>query len=198
MKRLSTLKKIAMAGAAVLMATTIAVILTATAGAAAGNVSVSGTNNAKISVSISDLTANFGTFDPTGSVSGGDEVDDTLTSTSGNQGVCLLWEAVGSSGVEVKVHSNKPWTGSVAATENGGTSSSLTLDNGDFRYHSSAPGSYGACNTGGTAFVTDGTSFEGSGNRGVSTYNHYYSLTVDWDDVPGTFSSTVTYTATQS
>jgi hypothetical protein len=198
MKRLSTLKKIAIIGTTALMATIIAVILTATAGAASGNVNVSGTNNAKISVSISDLTADFGTFDPTGSISSGDEVDDSLTSSSGNQGVCLLWSALGATGVEVRVHSNKPWTGTLAATENGGTSTSLTLANGDFRYHTSAPVNYSACNTGGTAFSTGGATFEADGARGVSTYNHYYSLTVDWDDVPGTFSSTVTYTATQS
>lgn len=198
MKRLSRIKKIAIAGAAILTAVVMTVLLVAPTGAVSGNVAATGTNNEKITVSISDLSADFGTFDPTGSLSGGDEVDDSLSSSAGNQGVCLLWNTSGGDGLEVKVKSNKAWTGTVNASENSGTSTTLTLANGDFRYHTSTPASYSACSSSGAAFSTSPAQFEDNGSLGASTYTYYYSLTVDWDDVPGTFTSTVTYSVSQS
>jgi hypothetical protein len=33
--------------------------------------------------------------------------------------------------------------------------------------------------------------------KGVNSYTHFYSLRVDWNDDPGTFSSTITYEVTQ-
>ena len=100
--------------------------------------------------------------------------------------------------MNVTVKSNKVWNGTVVATENAGTSASLTIASGALRHvESTEPTTYAAC-SGGTAFTTTAGTWKSSVAKGSNTYTMYYCLRVDWDDDPGSFSSSVTYTATQA
>jgi hypothetical protein len=92
------------------------------------------------------------------------------------------------------VKSNLTWDGTVAATENGGTSTSISIASGALRYATTAPGSYAAA-AGATALTTSADNPSGwlGHARGVSTFHYYYVLRVDWNDDLGSFSSTVTY-----
>jgi hypothetical protein len=147
---------------------------------------------------VSDSTADFGTnLDPEGPNSNsGDSVLDYQSSV-GNQGSYYVWRASGS-GLTVTVKSNQPWNGTVAASENSGTATSMSVASGVLRYtEGSEPASYGACASG-TAFTTIATSWKGSIAEGIQVYAHYYCLRVDWDDDTGTFISTVTYSVTQA
>ena len=174
----------------------VLVMNTSLAGAVTGGVTASGTNNAKITISIADATADFGTnLDPAGTASdSGDTVAD-VQGSSGDQGSYYVWK---SGGMDVTVKSNKVWNGTLAATENGGTSSSITIASGALRYaESTEPSSYTDCSSS-TAFATTSSSWKSAVSAGVSPYTHYYCLRVDWVDDPGTFVSTLTYAVTQS
>ena len=162
-----------------------------------GGVSASGTNNAKITVTIADGTSDFGTnLDPEGTDSNSSDTVADQQGSTGNQGSYYVWSAAGS-GLSVEVKSNKVWSGTVEASENAGTSTSMSISGGVMTYAESAPASYSDCSSA-TAFTTTAASWKTSVAKGKNTYTHYYCLRVDWDDDPGTFSSSVTYTATQS
>ncbi|MFQ5875704.1 MAG: hypothetical protein ACE5JL_18150, partial [Dehalococcoidia bacterium] len=150
-----------------------------------------------ITIVISDDSAAFGTnLDPEGPNSNsGDSVLDYQSSV-GNQGSYYVWRASGS-GLTVTVKSNRPWDGTVAASENSGTATSMSIASGVLRYaEGSEPTSYSACAPA-TAFTTASSPWKSSIPEGIQIYAHYYCLRVDWDDDPGDFISTVTYTVTQ-
>ena len=160
------------------------------AGAEVGGVTASGTNNAKITVTIADAFADFGSnLDPSG-------IDSNSSDTALDyQGSFYVWK---SGGMAVSVKSNKVWNGTVQAAENIGTSTSMSIASGVLTYvESSAPTTYAACSAG-TAFATTASTWKSSVAKGSSAYTVYYCLRVDWDDDPGTFSSSITYTATQA
>jgi hypothetical protein len=113
--------------------------------------------------------------------------------TTGNQGSYYVWKSSGS-GLTVTVKSNKVWNGTIAASENSGTASSMTIASGVLRYDSTAPTSYDQA-AADTAFTTDAAIWQTGHAKGTSEFTFYYSLRVDWDDDPGTFASTVTYSA---
>jgi len=155
----------------------------------------SGTNIAKITVSVDDTSATFGTnLDPSGTDSNSIDTVLDYQGSSGNQGSYYMWSV---SGVAVAVKSNKVWNGTLSATENGGTATSMTVLSGVLKYSEGVePNSYINCGLS-TSFTTAPASWKASVAKGKYTYIHYYCLRVDWDDDPGTFSSTVTYTVTQ-
>ena len=168
------------------------------ADAETGGVSASGTNNAKLTVTIADPSSDFGAnLDPTGTDStSGDSVLDYQGST-GNQGSQYVWKAAGS-GLTIDVASNKVWNGTAEATENAGTSASMTIASGVMKYvETTEPTSYSDCDAG-TAFATTAATWKSSIAKGKSTFTYYYCMRVDWTDDPGTFSSSITYTATQA
>ncbi|MFN0073500.1 MAG: hypothetical protein ACKVVP_18620 [Chloroflexota bacterium] len=158
-----------------------------------GTVTVTGTNNAVITITITDTTAAYGTsLQPDGSGTGG-EIS-SVTGSSGNQGAYYIWTP--SSVPNVSVKSNAAWSGTVDASANGGTSTSMSIASGVLRWCTAVPGGYAAA-AACTSFATTAQSWVASGALGTNTYTHYYGLRVDWNDTIGTFSSTVTYSVTQ-
>ena len=164
------------------------------AGAVTEAVTASGTNNAKITIAISDATAAFGTtLTPDGVASDSSDTVDAYTDAT--NGSYYKWSAAGS-GVGITVKSNKVWDGTIEASENAGTSGDITVAGGSLKWAESDCASYAACDST-TAFETSPASWKSSVAKGVNSYNQWYSLRVRWTDDPGTFSSTVTYTVTQ-
>ena len=154
-----------------------------------GTVTVSGTNTAKMTISIGDTSAAYGTsLGPDGSGTGG-EIS-SVTGSSGNQGAYYIWTPA--TVPNVTVRSNTVWNGTVSATETTGTSTSMTIASGVLRRCTAVPASYtaaAAC----TAFTTTASNWASNVASGISTYTHYFTLRVDWNDTTGTFASTVTY-----
>ena len=176
----------------------LAIMSAGVAGAATGGVSASGTNNAKITVTITDAGSDFGSnLDPEGTNSASTDTVLDYQGSTGNQGSYYVWKAAGA-GVNVEVKSNKVWNGTVEATENGGTATSMTVASGVLKYaETTEPTTYSACDSG-TAFATTAATWKSSVAKGANTYTYFYCLRVDWSDDVGTFSSSVTYTATQA
>ena len=149
-----------------------------------------------VSIVVSDSSADFGTdLTPQGQDSNSSDVVTDLQGTVGNQGSYYAWEASGGAGVSITVKSNKTWNGTVDASENSGTSSTMPIDSGVLRHSESVPGSYSAC--AGTMAFTTSVTWQSNVGAGTNTYTYYYCLRVDWDDDPGTFASTVTYSVSQ-
>jgi hypothetical protein len=191
------MKKVLIALTAGVVVAVVAVATVIPAMAVSGNVTVSGTNNAKITISVEDTSAAFGTnLDPSGPDSNSSDSVVDFQGTTGNQGSYYVWKA-GGSGNTITVKSNKSWNGTVAASENTGTSTSMTVASGAMRYAEAVvPTSYSDA-AGGVAFQTTGQAWKSSVAKGVNSYTHFYSLRVDWNDDPGTFASTITYEVTQ-
>jgi hypothetical protein len=184
---------------AALAAALALVVASAPASADTGTVTVTATNNAKITMTIGSATANFGTaLDPTGAGTGG-QVGATAPSGTGDQGVYYVWSP---GGALVTVKSNKTWNGYAYASENSGSATSLSIASGALRFDTSAPTAYSAASAA-SAFAIAPSTLPTTGNwqtnhaNGTSSFSYDYLLRVDWTDDPGTFSSTVTYTATQ-
>lgn len=125
---------------------------------------------------------------------------------NGNAGAFYVRHgAAGNFAVSVTIESTDPYTGSVSATENTGTAG-MKIANNDLRWSLGDMGSLAAAQ-GGTPFTTaaDGTVFDDASScasgapkqQGQCTFSFDYSLLVSWTDAPGTFSSVVTYSATQ-
>ena len=168
-----------------------------TAEAEQGVISVSAANAGSFTMTISDATAEFGTnLDPDCTASNStDSVLGYLGST-GDEGCGYVWRSAGA-GVNIEVLSNSTWNGWVDATENGGTSG-LTIASGSLRWvEDTEPTTYAAC-TSATAFTTSASVWKSSIGGGKKKYDYFYCLMVDWDKTPGTFSSTVTYLASQA
>ena len=183
---------------ALLLAAVLLFTPLSTASAETQVIVASGTNVAKITVSIDDTSAAFGTnLDPGGTNSNSIDTVVDYQGAFGNQGSYYVWGASGS-GATIAVKSNKVWSGTLDATENGGTASSMTILSGVLKYSEDvAPNSYATCGLA-TALTTAPASWKSSVAKGKYSYSHYYCLRVDWDDDPGTFSSTITYTVTQA
>jgi hypothetical protein len=192
MNMLRTLRVRRLQSLAVALGLSAAMLSMGTAGAADGIVTVTGTNTARLSITISDPTAAFGAnLGPDGSNTGG-EIS-SVTSTNGNEGAYYIWSPESSPLISIK--SNQEWDGTVAASENSGSATSISVASGALRYGTSVPADY-ATAAGGTAFQETGVAPDATWNnhaRGVSTFHYYYFLRVDWTDDLGTFNSTVTY-----
>ena len=151
-----------------------------------------------INISISDTSAEFGTnLVPTAVSSNSSDTVAAYAGSVGNQGTYYVWLSQSSTGVSVTVKSNLSWSATTAASENSGTSPSMTVASGVWRYSEGAlPTSYSDC-SGATALTTTTDIWKSSVPPGVSPHVHYYCLRVDWIDDPGTFISTITYEVTQ-
>ena len=169
-------------------------LLVSSVHAQTGAVSASGTLNAKITITLTDPTMALGTPDPTcegltdGSTSGEFTV---YNGTTGNQGCAYVW-----GGLQVRVKSNRAWTGTINGGD-GSPTSGVKVTDGNFLYNASAAvTTYASCSAD-TALATTTASFESSGNVGNTLYNFYHCILLDWDDVDGSIDSTITYTVTQ-
>ena len=159
-----------------------------------GGVAASGTLNAKITITLDDTTMALGTPDPDceGLTDGGTTGEFTVyNGTTGNEGCSYVWD-----GLQVRVKSNKPWTGTIAGSD-GSPTSGVTVVTASFHYDTAAAAStYTACGSD-TTLATTTSSFESSGNAGNTLYNFYHCVLLDWDDPDGTIDSTITYTVSQ-
>jgi hypothetical protein len=186
------LKSSRSAALATLLAALSLATLAAPASADSGAVTVTATNNAKLTMTIGTPSAHFGSaLDPTGAGTAG-QVSATAPG-SGDQGVYYVWSP---SGALVTVKSNKTWNGTVQASENSGSATSLSVASGALRFDASNPSTYAAASTA-SAFATTPTTWQQNHTKGSSSFTYNYLLRVDWSDDPGTFTSTVTYSATQ-
>jgi hypothetical protein len=157
-----------------------------------------------ITLTLDTTSADFGTgLGPDGSPS---SLPAVVAYPSGNAGAFYVRHgAAGNFAVSVTVDSTDPYTGSVSATENTGTAG-MRIANNDLRWSLGDMGSL-ATAQGGTPFTTaaDGTVLDNASScasgapkqQGQCTFSFDYSLLVSWTDAPGTFSSVVTYSATQ-
>jgi len=108
--------------------------------------------------------------------------------------------------VMITVRSSKAWDGNVLATENSGTAGatiaggSLRWKLGDLANLTDAQAGTAFSTTSNTSvFTTASSCLSGSAKQpGTCTFNYDYSLRVLWTDTPGTFSSSLTYTAITS
>jgi hypothetical protein len=184
----------ALAIAGVLLVT-LAIAIPASAAQGTGSVTVQATNNAAITIAVSDGTADFGTnIDPLGTDSNSSDVNQVVDFQDAS-GSYYVWRSNGGNGLTITVKSNKSWTGSVVATENTGTSKSMTVESGVLRFRPTIPANYYDAALS-QPFTLTSLSFEAAGTKGVHSYSHYYALRVSWADDPGTFVSSVAYSAT--
>ena len=193
MRRILDARRAAVVAGSILLALGIAIPVSANQGA--GSVSVQATNNAAITLSISDDTAYFGsTIDPMGTNSNSSDANQVraLVDTPGSY---YVWRSSGGNGLTVTVKSNTSWVGTMSASENDGGSRSMTIHSDVLRYSASEPTSYYDAALA-PAFGADGSTFERSGTKGIHDYTYFYALRVDWNDDPGTFQSNVTYSVT--
>jgi hypothetical protein len=173
----------------------LALAIPARAAQGTGSVTVRATNNAAITIAISDGTADFGTnIDPLGTDSNSSDTRQVVDFQDPS-GSYYVWRSNSGSGLTVTVRSNKPWTGTVIASENAGTARSMTIESGVLRFGPTMPSNYYDAALS-QPFVLTGSSFEAAGTKGIHTYSHFYSLRVGWIDDPGTFVSSVAYSAT--
>ena len=156
------------------------------------------TGSPTITLIITDSTAEFGSnMDPAGTASNSTDTVVAYSVDNGNQGAYYIWSSSGGSGVMVTVKSNLPWNGTTSATENSGSSSTMTVGSGVWRYAEGAqPSSYSECESS-TAFTTNSSPWKTSIPAGINQYTQHYCLRVDWTDDPGDFLSTITYDVSQ-
>jgi hypothetical protein len=170
-------------------------LLGAPANAVNGQVQVTASNAAKFSMTLSTATSNFGTnLGPDATASNQSNV---AAYQDGNNGAYYVKSDPGFA-QSVTVESNQAWNGSVAAAENTG-SSGMKIADSSLRWSEGNMSSLSDAKSGTTFSTTADDTVFGTGNQpaGVSTYNYDYSMRVLWTDAPGTFSSIVTYTASQ-
>jgi hypothetical protein len=157
-----------------------------------------------LTLTLDTSSADFGTgLGPDGSPS---SLPAVAAYPNGNAGAFYVRHgAAGNFAVSVTVESSDPYTGSVSATENTGTAG-MKIANNDLRWSLGDMDNLAAAQ-GGTPFTTaaNGTVFNSASScasgapkqPGRCTFSFDYSLRVSWTDAPGTFSSIVTYSATQ-
>jgi hypothetical protein len=194
-KRLALLRNRRLQSLAVALGLSASMLTMGSGLAANDTVVVSANITSRLSITIQDQNANFGTgLGPDGLGTFPGNVT-AVTSNAGNRGAYYIW-APNSTGDNITVRSNAAWNGSVAATENSNSPATITIANGSLRYRTSIPASYNAANNG-TAFTTAGAAPSGwtGHTSGVSTFHYYVLLRVDWDDAISDFDSVVTYVA---
>jgi hypothetical protein len=161
------------------------------------SVEVSGSNDGVTTITLSDTSANFGMMNPLASASESDDVVQGFQEEDGEEGSYYTWKSATGSGLIITVKSNKAWNGLIRATENQGTSDTLTIASGSLRYaEGSEPTGYDDC-ANALPFSTSDNPWRESEPRGISTFVHYYCLRSGWHDRPGTFLSNVIYTVSQ-
>ena len=158
-----------------------------------------------LTMTLSTGSVPFGSgLKPDGSTS--DQADAGAGHVDGGDGAYYVKKnATSGHAVTVTVNSSAPWDGSVRAAESTGTSG-MSIGGGSLRWKLNDMSSLADAKAG-TAFITSADSAvfntarscsSGSAKgAGVCTYNFDYSLRVRWTDAPGTFSSVITYCASQ-
>jgi hypothetical protein len=150
-----------------------------------GGVAVSANNAATITLDLDATTVPFGAVSPDGTGAG-----TTSTTTPGGR----FYQV--NSAVGAAVNSNASWQGNVKATANGGTSADMDLSQLTWSKTAMSSGAKG------TSFSTteDNTAFVGGTSQvaGEYTYDFNYGLDVLYVDDAGTFSTTATYSVSQS
>jgi hypothetical protein len=172
------------------------VVLAGPASAVNGQVQVTASNDAKFSMTLSTATSNFGTnLGPDGTPS---NQSDVAAYQDGNNGAYYVKSDGPGFAQTIEVKSNQAWSGSVSAAENTGSAGMKIADN-SLRWSQGNMTSLNDAKSGTAFSMTPDNTVFGVGNQpaGVNTYNYDYSLRVLWTDAPGTFSSIVTYTASQ-
>ncbi|WP_273844085.1 hypothetical protein [Rubrobacter calidifluminis] len=165
-----------------------------------GSVTVTASNAAKFSLSLSTNSVDFGNVDPSGAPSNQQDVTAYVDGANGAYYV----KSISGYAETVKVSSNAPWSGSVSAAENTGTSGmkiasgSLRWALGDISSLAQAQGATPFSTTPDTSVFNTASSCSSGATlqAGSCTYNFDYALRVLWTNAPGTFSSVVTYTVT--
>jgi hypothetical protein len=169
-----------------------------------GTVTVTATTQSTFSLSLDTNAVAFGTnLAPDATASNGTNVAAYADATNGAYYV-RNGNASGFA-VVATVKSTAPWSGSVAAAENTGTAG-ITIAGGGLRWSLGDMSNLAGAQAGTTfstaadATVWDSASSCASGatrQAGVCSYNFDFSLRVRWTDAPGSFSSVVTYSASQ-
>lgn len=157
-----------------------------------------------LSLTIDTGAADFGTgLGPDGAAS---SLPSVVSYPDGDAGAYYVRNgAAGASAVSVTVNSTAPYTGSVSATENSGTSG-VSISGGGLRWTLGDMGSLAAAQAARPFGTTpDATVFDAAsrcasgqpGQQGECTFDYDYGLRVLWTDAPGAFDSVVTYSARQ-
>jgi len=175
----------------------LATLRTAGAGSAA-LVLVAPSAAASVTVTISDSTADFGTnLAPGGASPNSPDVVVGFQDGPGTPGSYYVWKGATGAGVTITVDSSKAWSGTLQASENSGTSSSMTIAGGVLGWvETTAPSSYAACQAA-AVFRSSAQTWKSNVAKGTRSYVQFYCLRINWNDDPGTFGSNVTYTVTQ-
>jgi hypothetical protein len=166
------------------------------AGADSKSVVVTASNASKLTMTLSTNTSDFGSgLDPTGAGA----VGDVVSYNDQPNGAYYVKKGDANFAQTVTVNSNAAWNGSAQAAERVGTSG-MTIAGGSLRWKSGNMSSLPDAQGGSAFTTTPDTNVFGTGPQpkgANNTYNFDYSLRVLWTDDPGTFSSTVTYSAQQ-
>jgi hypothetical protein len=181
----------------------------ASADTGSGTVSVTATNVESIilEIVIHDPTFTFGQVCPQPALDPCNPDPTAYHTTQGDagSGQGVWWYMAPTTPSLVEVTSNRPWTGNVAASENGGdgTSSTMTIASGALQFSANTsltpPIAYTTANGAFTTpFTTAGAAWPNASSQAAGTSNFYYIyyLRSDLTDTGGTFNSTVSYTVT--
>ena len=191
-----------------LLAALMALAVTPRAEAVSDSITATGTITDTLTLDITQTSVDFGAnLTPSGDGAGGAAFEQPGTGAY----------YVQNSAATVQVDSSKAWSGNVSATENSGTSYTGTtdpakqVDVGHMHWMLGGMGGYSDASTA-PAFTTgaDSSVFNQASNCSVGsvssptasnascTFDYSYSLGVLWDNISGSFSSTVTYDAVQA
>jgi hypothetical protein len=154
-----------------------------------GDVTVTGSNQATLNLTIDDASLDFGTVDPNGTGTSAALID-----TSG--------AAYTTSNIYT-VRSNVAYDSTVSVVEAAGGANDISVANGSLDWSTSPMTTFGEA-TGGTTFIVG----PNSGSAGVSGDKFpsaagdpttiYYGLRVLWTDDPSDLDATLTYTVAQA
>ena len=191
-----------------LLAALMALAVTPRAEAVSDSITASGTITDTLTLDIIDTSVNFGSnLTPSGDGPGQGAYEQLRTGAY----------YVQNGAATVEVDSSKAWSGSVSATENSGTSytgatdPAKQVDVGHMHWKLGNMTSSSAAVTS-PAFTTEanksvfdrasictvGDATNPTASNASCTFDYSYSLGVLWDNISGTFESTVTYDATQA
>lgn len=151
------------------------------------------TANGVLSLTISVSSASFGAVSPTG------DLDPSATGVSSYpdaQGSYYILDGGPSGAVRVRVSSNGAWSGGCWADENTGTAATIRVGQGYLQWTQAGVAAWAPLDTTAGAPPYDNACFPSRGT-GDNQYDFDYRLRITWTDDPGSFSSVVTYAASQ-
>jgi hypothetical protein len=163
-------------------------------------ITATGTSTATFNFAVDETAAPFGTnLDPNGTDSNAAGVVD-YQNTNGS------FYAI-SDAATATIESNKAYSGSVAAADNTGSSTTMTPA-ASLKWKLGGMSSLADASTGATPFTSSanatvfdtasGCSSGTAKSAGDCSFDYGYSLNEKWTDMPGSFSSVLTYSAVQA